>query len=732
MNEKTQANPGYAEGQMAKAFVTALAHEDPATRRRAEERLSRWADVSAGMADGTLQIGSRTPVAGLPAWVTPEVVRGGFATGQAAASGPLLDHEVEAARRGGVAATRRALFMHALTDAGLEELYGLLDSGRYDIVLPEESALLVVAWLLRAGDRTHALDVLEAIGPFCDRLRFLPRPGTVPADPSLVHRASADEVRGRLTARRPHARVSAMNETLTVWNPFADRLLAHWLETVRDGQVGAVEPAGWRERGAELIAEYRWLAEENQLCRKHRDSKENLAILRRSLENVLAGRPAWRLLPHAVRSMVAKRGEPGSETHAALRARQADVAARPTLHKLAQIVLTRLSDVPHGAGLPDTEPFTRPVTEDEERRTGVPARAEIPERLRTVVERALQAPVPTLVERGIVPSAEVLAELVPQLTASATAEAYQDEALRNLVAATYRAFRNRRSLLLFNLESQVRVEELPWMRAIRTYRRPGAVVQDGARKVLVQLGELALQAFPGTILPNPLVREVNVLRRAAMLDVPFVEELAADIFMGVLSSKFLSAAQYAGELMEDTLYARYYGIDYADIRTMSDGFVQLCQERADVPSSGSWVARNGMVIEQIQILTTHNLAALVHAGVDPSPGWEDLARRAFRVTCKLVGRVQGNPRPLPMLKDAAYAWRQSLFFLSLCDLRAQVAVTAWMQDELDRLPGHASARLEPVVAGLRHVLTGGAFDVGAPLSTRRFLGWSAGGHWMLR
>jgi hypothetical protein len=244
---------GYVGGELAKAFVTALTHEDAKTRRRAEKRVERWRSVLAGMAEGTVRVGSRAPVAGLPAWVTPEVVRGGFATGAAAAGGPLLPYEREAADRAGVAAERCALFAHYVTDAGLAELNALLD-GAYDVVLPEEAALLFVAWLLQAGDRLGALSLLETIAPFTDRLRFAPRPASAPAPEAsmvwreMVWRETVGEVSARLAAKRPHPAVTAMNEALTVWNPFSDELLRLWLDTVENSRVAAVEPAGWRER----------------------------------------------------------------------------------------------------------------------------------------------------------------------------------------------------------------------------------------------------------------------------------------------------------------------------------------------------------------------------------------------------------------------------------------------------------------------------------------------------
>jgi len=738
--------PGYPQRQLAKAFATALTHEDEDTRRRAEERMRRWDRVLHGMHDGTLDIGSRTPVKGLPAWVTPEVVRGGFATGAAEAGGPLTPHERDIARRAGLPADRRAVFYHHLTDAGLAELNELLDSGRYDVTVPEEAALLAVAWLVRAGDTAAALKLVEAIEPFADRLRFLPVPTDAPPpDGTMVRRQNVGAVRDRLAARGPNPRIAAMNEALAVWNPFADRLLAHWLETVRDGRVHAAEPDGWRRRGAELLERYRRLAAEHTLCGRHRKPRENLAVLRMALEEQVEGdglNPRLRgRLQHAVDSMVRKRGAPGSPAHTELRARQAAEAARPTYHALARLLVERLAELPDDAGLPSTDWVVAPVADEEERRTGIPAGTPIPPALRRAVDRALTAPVDTLVERGVIPSAEVLGELVPQLVASATADAYADEALRTLMAAVHRAFSRRRSLLLLDLRHQVRMDELPWVAAVAGHRRQYEATH--ARTVLVRLGELALCGFPATILPNRLVRQLGALATRAGVDVPLVEELAADIFMGTFSGKFLRAAKLAAGVLEGTLYERYYGIDYARVRAIDDvarrgrfaaatseGFAALCRERAGDPKGR--VAARGMVIEQAQILTTHNLAALVHPiGVDPAPGWPELARRAFTGVCRRVRKVHRNPYPLTAIKDAAYAWRQALFFLSLCSLEDQISVAAWMRDEARRQPEHVAGRLAPVLAGLRHVLVGGSLDDGsAPPNARRLLGWQAGHHWM--
>ncbi|WP_338491533.1 hypothetical protein [Streptomyces sp. SJL17-4] len=749
----------YAEGQLARAFVTALHHTDPATRARAEERAGGWRRVLAGMADGTLRIGSRTPARGLPAWVTLEVLHGGFATGAARAGGPLLPYEVEAARKAGVPEDREALFAHRLTEAGLAELWALLDSTCYEVTVPEEAALLTVAWLVRAGETDAALELVREIGPFAATLRFTPRPTASRApDIDAVQRRTVAQAGATLSGRGPNIAVETQREALAVWRPFEDELLGHWLETAGpDHRVLDREPGtGWHERGAALLDRYRVLAQEHTLCGRHRDPKGNPEILRGALEETTAGRPldARRLglLRHAVTSMVRKRGLPGSERHTAVRSAQAAQAALPSHQDIARLVAHRMSGLPQETGASDVTELVAPVTEAEQRRSGLPAGTAVPPAIRRVVETARSAPLRTLVELGVVPSAEVMAELVPQLVAAETAAAYRDAPLRALTAANYRAFRNRRSLLMLDLERQIRPEELPWVRAVSAQRASDTRVRASAHTTLRRLAEVAVDGFPGTLLPNPLVRELAVLARRTDLDAPLVEELAADIFMGTFSRKFQAAAVVAGELLGGgSLYERYYGIDYAAVRARGDGgvgrgatrrkaaveapeFAALCHERAGARGLHS-VAENGTVIEQAQILTTHNLATLVHrVGIAPDTGWVDLARRCFVTVCRLTGRAHHEQRPLGTVKDAAYAWRQMLFHLSLCDEKEAAGAVAWTREEAARHPAHVAARLAPALVGLRLVVDGGAFAADGTADAgraRRLTGWTTtGGHWL--
>ena len=320
---------------------------------------------------------------------------------------------------------------------------------------------------------------------------------------------------------------------------------------------------------------------------------------------------------------------------------------------------------------------------------------------------------------------------------------------RRGVTALYQSFRGRRSLLLLNFQHQLRISELPWVQALADVRTGTAREQSAA--TLRELGALALTGFPGTQLPNRLVTEFRSLAAGAGLEAPWVEELAADIFMGAFTSKFLAAAKIAAGLLADSVYEHYHGIDYAGILAVTepeatssrklgsngsgrlpDTFATLCLVRADrAGRSARSVAANGMIIEQALILTTHNLATLVErCAVAPDEGWQALAGRAFEHMVRLGARLDHSSRPLPAIKDLAYAWRQTLFYLSMPD----VDPGRFVADSRIRL-GTTGATVEgmltPVLDGLDAILHGARFDAdGRAGHGWQLLGWSTGGHWL--
>lgn len=300
--QRHTASPRYAFGQLERALRRAASAGDPAARKRAETKAEQWRAVVAGMASGQLDVGSRTPVADTPAWVTLEVAHGGFATGRYLAETPLRDDEV--ARLGSVPAEtpgttdRERLNLWYLSDEGQAELLAALSGERYRVEVPEDAALLVVAWLLDAGHYEHALDLVAQLRPLMHRLRLTPRFEPVPQPSGATVRLEpVGAVRSSLRDRQVNPRIGAMLETLRVWHPLYDRLVALWCETVEgdlphlsgeeDGPGGRagetvrggwpcrVWPEDWADRRRQWLADYRSASETYRLSGRHLHPKSN-------------------------------------------------------------------------------------------------------------------------------------------------------------------------------------------------------------------------------------------------------------------------------------------------------------------------------------------------------------------------------------------------------------------------------------------------------------------------
>lgn len=100
-----------------------------------------------------------------------------------------------------------------------------------------------------------------------------------------------------------------------------------------------------------------------------------------------------------------------------MRAIQQEVASRPAYTDLARVVAARLGQFPADGGIPSLDGIAADVAPGESAavRGGEP----IPAHLVAKASRALEAPVEDLVDQQIIGSAEVLAAVVPQMTALA-------------------------------------------------------------------------------------------------------------------------------------------------------------------------------------------------------------------------------------------------------------------------------------------------------------------------
>ena len=388
-------NPGYALGQLAKALTTAQDHPDTDTRERADRRASDWLRVFGGMLSGALRIGDRRPVKGVPIWATPHVLDGGFGTGKLLAGGALLPHEktlLGSLPDTGPPKGRASLNAYFLTEDGLAMLLRRLETGAYRVTVPEEGALLTVAWLANNGRAAEARRILDAIGPWFPKLRFYPMPAeATPHDSEvLVRLYDVERVVRQLEDLTTPRDIEAQTEAYTVWLPHQDEVVALLMETVEGPMPHVVSqtpystevdggwpfqtfPTGWRDRARACLKDYARLRKAHPLCGKPDRPSGNPARLRHALK-VAAKDPASLTgyevagVRTALAQIRAKRGLPGSDALAALRTEQAEVAALPTKTDWATLLRHRLSG--HGPAMGLAQARDRRSTRPGNRRRG--------------------------------------------------------------------------------------------------------------------------------------------------------------------------------------------------------------------------------------------------------------------------------------------------------------------------------------------------------------------------
>ncbi len=624
---------------MARLAQTVAGNE----RQSAEERVRKWTDVLKGMAAGWLSIGSREPVSGAPAWVTLEVAHGGFATGSYLAGGPLNDAERKRAdtlKLNTINDSRRALNLSYLTEEGLAELLSMLGSGCYRINVPEEAALMVVAVLVATGRVADAAELTATIQPWFPLLRFYSAPHSEAlTDTTAVQVETVGEVIAKLKLIRNKTLIAAQNESLNIWGPMHDQFIELVVSSCEHPQAEEADSLGepfsrcddaWRIRALSLHMRYAEVRRVHSLCGKPDRRGEVFFEVRRLVRKFLdlaAGETLTERDKLQIRTLLTrdyvKRGAIVSARRQLLRAQQQRIGSMPTHAQAAQIAMSRLSRFDETRGIPEPEAILSTPLDDVEAarifgdRASQRAGFVFAETIQRKVLRCLEGPIETLVERGLITSGDMLARLVPRIASRALGDQFQDVAIRNLYLQLYQAFRARRSLLLLNLNKQVQFEELPWVKPLLACASSSTACEVSSYRTFVDLVVLTLTAFPYAIIPNKLLQELRALSAATGRTIPLLDELAADIFMGKFSQKFGEAAKLAAEQLQGSLYAQYYEINTDHLLSVNFGkdhvavgLAQICAHRARV-KLGSWSpAANGCIIEQQQIITTHNLATL--------------------------------------------------------------------------------------------------------------------------
>ncbi|MDR1137970.1 MAG: hypothetical protein LBK91_06570 [Synergistaceae bacterium] len=701
----------YARNELRKALRLRNRRKDADSIARAEKRIALWNAVVEGIGNGVRETSS--PMAEkYPFWVTRKARMNGSATGWAAADVPFSDEERErlAVLAPYAHASRESLFAALLSDSGLAWLRETLASREYKIEYPEDAALFVIAWLLENGQTDEALSLVKEIAPYAHILRFLPKSADRAVRAAeLVHRFSSNEVRAELGRESYFAdcNIDMRREALSVWIPYMDRLVAHWLALFDGNTDGAPRvppdlPFGWLDGAKALADQYETLKERRPFCSKYHNSKENLQILLSATRDFLQNGPSASNLSrvgHVVRCYVKAHGAPGDARHAKTREEQSRTASMPGYELIALALALRLPQTDEG--IENVGEFLDPISGAE--LGGAAAQCapyEIPESIRKVVRKATAAPLPELIRQGIVPSPDMLELFVPQVKSMEVFRSYADENIALLVAETHKAF-SRRPMPSYTQPPKGEYNDLPWVKSLRRERRGEYGVAAALR-----LAGYSIDFFPGVILPNTLIGHLVDLYDMSGGKPPFITYSSRNIFIVGFTPKFCEAVLAAANLLHGSLYEKYYGLDYAalkehtsdslsastDLTAMFERTLRECatdmtatfepavqeymMKLETVFEPYSWYGDNKlwihirlyeMSVELAHIYTAHNLAALVAEGVKTEHSYEELAFMACEYSLRLLKKSLGpNARVIWRLtKNAAYAWRQSLFFISL-------------------------------------------------------------------
>eukprot|EP01062_Namystynia_karyoxenos_P027479 TRINITY_DN2107_c0_g1_i1.p1 TRINITY_DN2107_c0_g1~~TRINITY_DN2107_c0_g1_i1.p1 ORF type:complete len:917 (+),score=262.72 TRINITY_DN2107_c0_g1_i1:45-2753(+) len=694
------AMSGYAAGRQEKA-------EKAGNAAKAQQ----WQGVIDAIAAGTYTVGARAPD-GSPDWVTPSVLTGGFVSGHAC-GGPVLAHEHQLQRiaeAGGAfpsgCSMRGCLNLWSCASReGGEFWLARLDAGTLRVDYPEEAAALCLALL-----PTDARDpVLKELQPWFGTLRFYPRL----CDESQVlaggetFRCSVSDVCDAISDWRSGTAHQMRNaDVVRHLHPLYDDIVA--LCRRADG-LAAPCSGELREHWLRVQKAHDALTPAQLDTKRYK--KGNMGLLYQQLKDWAGGKaPKVKLVQKVLRDIAAKRArvierlkyEGGPE--AAWAAYRADGAKAQTRMLVGETqrkaMLHRLRRLPLDDGLGD-EAMARvlaPVSPEEAQDHGGSPGDAGPVRtaLEARVRRGRRAPLSALIENGNVPSPEVMASVSQRLVAALKASMLPDYRAAAVYGLLKQAFLRRRSVLLLNLESQVRMHDLPWARALLAEYPPAR--SEGEQALLAASSELVghwLCTWPHRELPNELVKVFRELGVKNMCD-----GLAADIFEEAFGVPFLVQAQTAARELGGTLYARYYGLKPQPVLQLQpqqvgrgqrskeiapNGFLQLCREARGMQEAkpsrwqGNYVARNGATIEAAACMTTHNLLHLMRHTGRSGVACVGEALRAARVAATELVRIinaalalstdqyRERHARLTMTKDAAAAWRQMVALLAVCE-----------------------------------------------------------------
>ena len=261
-------------------------------------------------------------------------------------------------------------------------------------------------------------------------------------------------------------------------------------------------------------------------------------------------------------------------------------------------------------------------------------------------------------------SPAILAELCTPMMTTVALGVPQDgepDFLRVILVRTMQAFMTRRSIMLLDVDGQVRASEVPWIGVLQRVLKIDEHSHASREKGLAWLLGMSINTFPHCMVPNETLR----LIRECKPEIPVLEELAVDIFTGRLVPKFGRTCELAAkQLGTDSAYCRYYGGYLSQLwGRKSISSADLVEWAGRGLDAGMYTVRNGMLLERVRVATCFNMLLPLSVLSDDFD-WRGAALKTWAFIIRL-GITEREPCLLRSdIRKLVQAWNLLLFYVS--------------------------------------------------------------------
>jgi len=637
---------------------------------------SFWEKTVLGAITRSLIHGSRQPNPKLPAWVALKVSWGGFTSGEAVSGGEILPHEQEfASKYDGEKkniSVREQANLYCLSPSGQDELLQMLHSRLFEVNSTDELLIMCVAFLSAQDHINEAQQIINAITPLISQIRFFPKPSAFELEvSSFTERQTVKELLEYLDHYPQRPRVVELIKAIDQKLPLKDQLYSLICKTCNsDGYpyskalVNSPDFQEWQKNFSEIREKVKEIFP-NGLTGKYTRSFLELFCPAEKYFSA-CGDQITGLEVVRARNLILERSKKfntplATRSDVLIKEQAAHIQIHKDLTDFLLVLKHRLKKLNPSIGIlaEQEKSLTQPITEAEAELYQVKPGIRLPVRYHEAIQNTRRGSWKELAELGIISSAEMLADIVEPVIAGVDVPFIHDRYLQTLWFAYKGAFHHRRSLILFNMESQVQFEEIPGALVLKNFVEVNSEKHDTPLVVIVNFYR---HSFAHTQLPNKLIERLKEL-----LPGPWIKEIAADIFCHQFSLAWLQQAHLMASSRVGDVYYCYYGFTRESLLAIQSEreFYNLCCSRADQAKLNPDQRHHilsccGMIIEQGFILTGFNLNLIF----DPSiHSWsQDELFHACSVCLKAISKnISGDVR------SAAYSLRQMLFFASQLD-----------------------------------------------------------------